>query len=462
MVIFAIGVTLGTLLVLRRIDSDVVVLGQLAGEGSGRLAVATFAHNAEVRWISAFAAFLIFSAASVAILVWAHTTIARRIAELAEYAGSVAAPDATRSPPEFVDDALGVLQQRLERLGTEIRDREERLHRAAATQQLDVQIQRALSAVESEQEAFAVARRVLNALSHEDPSCNAELLVADSSHAHLRRVLPLIDAPPACPVQSPSQCLAVRRGQTTMFANTRALDVCPRFLAAQRDGCAATCLPVTVAGRSVGVLNVLSAEDAPLRQSTVDALESLTSHLGSRLAILRALEMSQVQAETDPLTGIFNRRTFEARSTPLLGQGTDVAVVMCDLDHFKKLNDTRGHDAGDRALRRFATTLRRALRPEDIVARYGGEEFVAVLPNCSAKDAAAAMNRVRALLASTLERGDVPFFTVSIGIAAFPTHGETLEELVCVADDALYAAKRNGRDRVEVAPGAPALKAVSA
>ncbi len=131
------------------------------------------------------------------------------------------------------------------------------------------------------------------------------------------------------------------------------------------------------------------------------------------------------------------------------------AVLVADLDHFKRLNDTHGHDAGDRALRLYAQVLRQTLRPTDLVARFGGEEFVCVLPGVDAQTASNVADRVREALAQAVERSGGPVFTSSFGVAGFPHHGATLEELVQVGDQALYEAKKNGRDQVEVAGSAP-------
>ena len=135
----------------------------------------------------------------------------------------------------------------------------------------------------------------------------------------------------------------------------------------------------------------------------------------------------------------------------LVDEGEDHVVAYADLDHFKKLNDVHGHDAGDRALRLFARVLRDSVRPSDIPARYGGEEFIVVLPRCSPTDAELVMARVQQRLAAAVRDEPGPEFTVSVGIAPSQIT-KTFGEVVEAADMALLEAKANGRDRVVVAP----------
>jgi len=171
--------------------------------------------------------------------------------------------------------------------------------------------------------------------------------------------------------------------------------------------------------------------------------------------MIRAFETSETQAHTDPLTGLLNRRSLENRVRDLHREGVPYALAYGDLDHFKVLNDTHGHEAGDQALRAFARVLRDAVRPNDIVARYGGEEFVIVLPDCSIDVAVGVLERVRERLALALGAGHVPPFTVTFGVAS-TDYTTNFENLVAVADRALLDAKAAGRNRVIVAdPAVP-------
>jgi diguanylate cyclase (GGDEF)-like protein len=128
------------------------------------------------------------------------------------------------------------------------------------------------------------------------------------------------------------------------------------------------------------------------------------------------------------------------------------AVVVADLDHFKQLNDTYGHETGDRALRTFATVLASSLRRQDLVSRHGGEEFVAVLPDCSAADGLKAIDKVRSRLAATVGEHGLPGFTCSFGITE-TGEAEELSDIIARADLALFEAKRSGRNQALIYHG---------
>jgi diguanylate cyclase (GGDEF)-like protein len=172
------------------------------------------------------------------------------------------------------------------------------------------------------------------------------------------------------------------------------------------------------------------------------------------MALARASLQAEVHrlATTDALTGLANRRVVQdalARHLAAAGQiGRSVALLLIDVDRFKAVNDTHGHAVGDAVLRHVGAVLRASCRGSDLPARYGGEEFVVLLPHSSVHDALAMGERLRCALGDG--SGPVPF-TVSIGLAASPAHAGDADELVVAADQALYRAKAEGRDRLEVA-----------
>lgn len=212
-------------------------------------------------------------------------------------------------------------------------------------------------------------------------------------------------------------------------------------------------VPLVTERETVGVLNLVNRRDGPFDPSDHDLLETLARTVSVALAKVILNEV----AITDGLTGLYVKRYFNARldeeGKRAKRYAHPLALVLCDLDHFKALNDTYGHQAGDEVLKRFAERLRdRARLDTDIPARVGGEEFALLLPMNGPEGARTLAERVRASVA------DAPFevagvslsMTVSIGIAAIPDHAATPEELVRRADLALYEAKRAGRNRVVV------------
>ena len=160
------------------------------------------------------------------------------------------------------------------------------------------------------------------------------------------------------------------------------------------------------------------------------------------------------EARTDTLTALLNRRGFDERAEVELARARRdnawLAIVSFDIDYFKRVNDEWGHDVGDRVLTHFGQVLTACSREVDVVARIGGEEFAVLLPGCATGDAAAFSERVREVLAITPT--DLPVVRVSAGVAADEAPDE-LASLVLIADTALYAAKRSGRNRTQVAQG---------
>jgi diguanylate cyclase (GGDEF)-like protein len=203
-------------------------------------------------------------------------------------------------------------------------------------------------------------------------------------------------------------------------------------------------------GRSLGVLHATGPDGAPPGPAEVEQLVTMAAQAGSRLGTLRAFQRTELQAATDVLTGLMNRRTLENRVQAMLAAKKPFALAMADLDHFKRLNDTHGHAAGDRALRLFSRTISDSIRDADLFARYGGEEFVLVFPGLSVAEAVDVLERQRTILAGALAAAGSPSFTVSFGVTD-STAGATLDDMLRTADTGLLQAKSSGRDRVVIA-----------
>ena len=326
---------------------------------------------------------------------------------------------------------------------TKLAERDAALRWDHERQVFRTRLTQAMSMADRESEALVIAERALDTAA---PGLKAELLIANPGQSRLRRDAVGSSGAAGCRVQDSDSCHAVRRGSPLVFDDAGALDACPQLW--DRDAGAAVCVPVSVMGRNVGVLHATG--DLAPGAHAVAQLTFLADQLGTRIGMVRALATSQLQAETDALTGLLNRRSVEARVTPLLEGGSSAAVAMCDLDHFKRLNDTYGHACGDRALRLFAEVTQ-ALMPEHaIIGRYGGEEFVIVLPDTHLDEAAVILDELRADLAEAVTEAGLPPFTVSIGLTHTARQGRHLETLLEGADALLYAAKEGGRDRVEI------------
>jgi diguanylate cyclase (GGDEF)-like protein len=170
-----------------------------------------------------------------------------------------------------------------------------------------------------------------------------------------------------------------------------------------------------------------------------------------RRKLTRELTRTALEARTDKLTGMANRRSWdEALGHQLSRRDPSLSVLLIDIDHFKRLNDTYGHAAGDLALASVATVLRAQARQSDVLARVGGEEFALLLVDCPLEYAAQRAEQIRAAVARTASTWATPV-TISVGVAALPDHAGTGEELMAAADGALYEAKDAGRDAVAVA-----------
>jgi diguanylate cyclase (GGDEF)-like protein len=316
---------------------------------------------------------------------------------------------------------------------------------AARRHRFGAELGEALEMADSEESAHRVVGEALAATVPDTPS---ELLLADSSQAGLLRVVENpSSAGPGCPVSSPWSCVAVRRGRTQEFAHGEALNACPQLRHRPQGAVSAVCVPVTFMGRPLGVLHTTGPDGEPPTADAADRLSQIAAQVGTRIGTLRATRKTELQAATDGLTGLMNRRSLETAVRELQQLSTPFALAMADLDHFKRLNDTYGHEVGDRALRMFANVLRSSLRRDDLIARYGGEEFVLVLPERSMLDAASTLNRIRDGLGEASQRGGTPPFTASFGLAD-TGDGSALEEILRVADSRLRAAKMLGRDRV--------------
>jgi diguanylate cyclase (GGDEF)-like protein/PAS domain S-box-containing protein len=253
----------------------------------------------------------------------------------------------------------------------------------------------------------------------------------------------------------PTDCLALKRGRAAITPHESPLH-CQH---AESFGATYVCVPMVALNDTIGMLHLRQeSEDQPINETHLTFGMSIAEQIALTLANLRLRETLRAQSIRDPLTGLFNRRYLEESLEREIHRcsrnQTPLAVLMLDLDHFKRFNDTFGHDAGDALLREWGGFLQVRVRYEDIVCRLGGEEFAIVLPDASLESAQEVAQRIcddaRSLTIS--HRGNqVGPISVSIGVAAFPVHSADVETLLHTADQALYRAKSAGRDQVAIA-----------
>ena len=250
-------------------------------------------------------------------------------------------------------------------------------------------------------------------------------------------------------------CWGVRRGQIYESSHDMAGPHCAHFLS--DPAVVSLCQPLVVQGETLGLITVRASAQA--RDGDWQRIRQLAVSLGEALKLalsnIRLREALREQATRDPLTGLFNRRyldeTLPRELHACLRNDEPLALAILDIDHFKRYNDTWGHEAGDRVLIEVSRILRDHLRASDIACRYGGEELVAVMPRAELSEARERLSRIANLVRDadvhTLDR-PLPPVTFSAGIAVAPTQGEDADALLRAADQALYAAKLAGRDRV--------------
>src|ERR1700691_3486877 len=216
------------------------------------------------------------------------------------------------------------------------------------------------------------------------------------------------------------------------------------------------CIPLVSFGQTLGVLALDSARPDAFRDGDLQSLESVADICATAIQNAHYVERVKQLAYLDGLTGIFNRRFFELRIIEEIERARrgclGMAVIMADIDQFKRLNDEFGHVLGDEVLRQVSSLFHQQLRKIDVVCRYGGEEFGILLTQANAHHALNVAEKLRKLVAGWQFPGVPRAVTISAGAAAMPEHGSTRDDLVRAADSALYAAKLAGRNAARLAP----------
>ncbi|MDQ2732377.1 MAG: diguanylate cyclase [Armatimonadota bacterium] len=218
------------------------------------------------------------------------------------------------------------------------------------------------------------------------------------------------------------------------------------------------CMPLIAQGETLGLLHICTIVERGLLPAQQQLVRAVADQVALAVANLQLQETLRIQSIRDPLTGLFNRRYMEVSLEREINRAARerraVGIVMLDVDHFKRFNDTFGHEAGDLLLRDLGTCLQAHVRAEDIACRYGGEEFTLILPESTLENTTRRAEQLR----EQLRELDVQYHhrsiggvTISLGVACFPEHGATGAAVMHQADRALYKAKQEGRNRVIVA-----------
>ena len=408
------------------------------------------------RWRSAaLAVALVFGLLSLVGVLLLVRRVAVRAREYAAFAGQVAGGELSTRLPASGGDELAALADSLnamvEELSAAAHQRKavlagDRAYRAAQDAFSD-----AMQAAETEHEAHGVIKLHIERWV---PDSHVVVLNRRSVTDELEASTPLPDGSAmqaALQDAEPRACLAVRLARTHDSAAEP-----PPLLECELCGRAAsesTCVPLSVSGEVIG--SVLVEHARLLHGDEHRRIEDTVSQAGPTLANLRNLALAEARAATDSLTGLPNRRAVQEALKRMIAQAgrtlAPMSVLVLDLDHFKQINDTYGHDRGDAVLAAVGDVLAGALRTSDFVGRNGGEEFVALLPETGADGALEAAEKLRAAIARVTLPGIDRAITASVGAAVYPHTAADPESLLRLADRALYAAKAAGRNRAAVA-----------
>lgn len=296
------------------------------------------------------------------------------------------------------------------------------------------------------------------------------LFIRNNSKDYYERVAAWGDRSLAPTGFEPSECWSARNGNIYRFDSSKTDLPCLHFDKSTVGSISYLCVPMNANGELTGIMilfgeNNTASSSLPVSARVEESATEVIEKIGLAIANIRLRDTLRHNSIIDALTGLYNRRYMEETLRREIARAERVdkpiGVMMLDLDHFKRFNDTYGHDAGDLVLREAAQAMKKIARRSDFACRFGGEEFTVVMPEADTSilmaRAKAIQHEIRSINLSYGGRSLGPI-TVSIGIAVFPHSGTTSELIVKAADDALYQAKANGRDQVVVCSSSASLK----
>ncbi len=279
------------------------------------------------------------------------------------------------------------------------------------------------------------------------------LLTDDDEHlkvrAHKGKLTPIIPQGSLLPAGTGMGLRALEAVKTVI---ENEVSLVPHYVAAFVETRSEICVPLIFFGEKLGVLMLESATPGNFSTEDVAPLESVADICAGAIQNAHYFEKAQQLAYVDGLTGIYNRRYFEMQIASEIERASRydgrLAIIMVDIDNFKRLNDEFGHLLGDEVLRQVSNVFVQQLRKVDVVCRYGGEEFAILVPQTSGGNALEVADKLRRMVEAFRFPGVPVKVAISAGVAEFPAHGRTRDELVAAADAALYVSKETGKNRV--------------
>jgi diguanylate cyclase (GGDEF)-like protein/PAS domain S-box-containing protein len=315
-----------------------------------------------------------------------------------------------------------------------------------------------LQACSTMEEAAPIIRRSMEKLF---PNSEGALFMMSPSRSDLESVARWGDFPKDVDdnVFKPDACWALRRGRTYIVENVSVGPLCPHLK--HPPSTAYVCLPLIAKSDVLGLLHLRSKQSTQIQSEPniisdlKDMAVILSEYLSLSIANIQLNERLARQSVRDPLTGLYNKRfmieSLEREIKRAERNRTQVGIIMADIDHFKQFNDKYGHAAGDKVLTQMGGFFKAGLRGSDVACRYGGEEFVFILLESSAENTFKRAGQMREEVKNLEVHYDgelLASITLSMGISTYPDQGSNAEDLLRVADAALYRAKQEGRDRI--------------
>lgn len=344
-------------------------------------------------------------------------------------------------------------EQKLQQLNQELEERLKDLERRNQEMKILNEVSDFLQACLTVEEACLAISSFVQPLF---PNCSGAILMTNNSRNQVSLVSTWGDQVQSTDQFSPQDCWALRRGAVHYVSNSVQGLKC-RHVHGTSQEFSTLCVPMIAQGETLGLLYLNSNHAAEISTIEQQLARTVAEQVSMAIANLQLRETLQQQSIRDPLMGLFNRRYldefFDQEIHRANRNNHEIGVIMLDIDHFKQFNDIYGHDAGDFVLQQVGQLLSRSVRGSDIACRYGGEEMTLLLPESSLADtgrrAQDLCQRIRDLKLD-YKGQRLPNVTSSLGVACFPDHGVTRVSLLRAADEALYRAKKGGRNQVVI------------